>query len=113
MPSITAWKSSRERRKVWMCRASASSDSFVGDIVDRAAERVDLVHRVALRGGKDAHREIERASRRRFRSVGSRIVGDDVGNGQDELRCGAPTGKLRDQAPVSMQPDARGTTLAL
>jgi hypothetical protein len=73
---------------------AARQYAVVGDIVDGAAKRVHLVHRIALRRRQDAHGEIERATRRYFRDVGSRIFGDQIGNGQDELRCGAPKGSL-------------------
>jgi hypothetical protein len=58
----------------------------VGNIVDRAAERVNLVHRVTLRCRQNAHREIKRAARGNGSGVGLCIVHDWIGNGQDNLR---------------------------
>ena len=40
----------------------------IRDVIDQTAERVDLVHRLALRSRQDAHRSVERASRRPVRS---------------------------------------------
>jgi hypothetical protein len=58
----------------------------VGDIVDSAAEGVDLIHRIALRSRQDAHGEIERTAGRGGSGVNFCIVHDKIGNSQDDLR---------------------------
>ena len=42
--------------------ARSRGPGVVGDVVDRAAERIDLEHRLALRARQDAHRGVERAA---------------------------------------------------
>ena len=36
--------------------------SLIGDVIDRAAERIDLEHGLALLAAEDTHGEIERAA---------------------------------------------------
>ncbi len=62
----------------------------VGNVVDSAAEGVDLIHRVALRGRQDAHREIKRAAGRGGSGVDFWFVHDKIGNSQDDLRWRRP-----------------------
>jgi hypothetical protein len=79
-----------------MCRVSARSEArgarhvAVGDIVDSTAKRVDLIHRIALRGRQNAHGEIERAAGRGGSGVDFCIVHDKIGNSQDDLRWRRP-----------------------
>ena len=95
MPSMTAMKSSRRRSnartacgqseqrlrrragdRARRCRrATAAAASrrdlararIVGDVVDRAAERIDLEHRLALCARQDPHRRYRTSCRRRAR----------------------------------------------
>ena len=46
--------------------AQIARAGIIGDVIDRAAERIDLEHRLALGAGQNAHSLVERTARSTF-----------------------------------------------